>query len=59
MRGTVSNALLMSFVASSVRCLDLGIFRPLCMRYVSEVSSVVVEWCARNLVVGVLGEYMV
>ena len=42
-RGTVSNALLMSIVARSVLCAGLGIFRPSCMYCVSVVTSVVVE----------------
>ena len=44
----MSNALLMSVVASSVRCSDFGIFRRLCMCCVNEVSSVVVEWFDRK-----------
>ena len=41
--GTVSEALLMSIVARSVRCAGFGAFRPLCMCCASVVRSVVVE----------------
>ena len=44
--GTVSKALLMSIVASSVRCAGLGAFSPSCMCCVSVVRSVVVECLA-------------
>ena len=44
--GTVSKALLMSFVARSVRCTGFGAFRTSCMCCVSVVRSVVVECLA-------------
>ena len=44
--GTVAKALLMSIVTRSVRCARFGAFRPSCMRCVSVVRSVVVEFLA-------------
>ena len=44
--GTVSMALLMYIVARSVRCADVGAFKPSCMCCVSVVRSVTVECLA-------------
>ena len=41
--GTVSKALLMCIVATSVRYVDFGAFRPSCMCCVRVARSVIVE----------------
>ena len=46
--GMVSKALLMSIVASNVRCAGLFVLRPSCIVCVMEVRSVVVECCGRK-----------
>ena len=46
--GMVSNALLMSIVASSVRYAGCWVLRPSCIVCVMEVRRVVVECCGRK-----------